>query len=93
MQRNEHYPGSRMVLREKPESVKFMLIVTDPPNVSTREMIKVSREFTEITPLSLSPRAPLELVLCRVVKASDIESDQGTCAANASKQNVDCRDR
>ena len=41
-----------MVLREKPESAKFMLVVTDPPNVSTRAIIKVSREFTEKTPLS-----------------------------------------
>ena len=62
MQRSKHYSVSRKVLREKPESVKFMLIVTDPPNVSTHEISKVSREFTEITPLSYSARAPLELV-------------------------------
>ena len=51
-----------MVLREKRASVKFMLSVTDPPNVSTRKIIKASRAFTEITPLSYSARAPLELV-------------------------------
>ena len=40
MQRSKHYSVSRMALREKPESVKFMIIVTDSPNVSKREIIK-----------------------------------------------------
>ena len=52
----------RRVLRDRPHSVKFMLIVTDPPNVSTREIINISREFTEITALSYGARALLELV-------------------------------
>ena len=43
MRRNKHYSVSSMFLREKPVSVKFMLIVTDLHNVSTREVIKVSR--------------------------------------------------
>ena len=42
--------------------LKFMLIVTEPPNVSTREVIKISREFTEVTALSYGARAPVELV-------------------------------
>ena len=62
MQRSKHDSVSRKVLRETPERVKFMPIVTDPPNVSTREIIKVSREFTDLTPLSHSARALLELV-------------------------------
>ena len=33
--RSRHYSVSRIVLRGQPQSVKFMLIVTDPPNVST----------------------------------------------------------
>ena len=64
MQRSKHYSVSRMVLRDRPQSVKFMLIVTDPPNVSTREIIKISREFTEITALSYGARVPLESVPC-----------------------------
>ena len=51
MQRFKHYSVFRMVLREQPQGVKFMLIVTDPPILSTREIIKVSREFTRMTPL------------------------------------------
>ena len=39
-----------------------LLTVTDPPTVSTREIIKISREFTEITDLSYGARAPLELI-------------------------------
>ena len=42
MQRSKHYTVSRVVLRERPQSVKFMLIWTHPPNVSTREIIKIS---------------------------------------------------
>ena len=62
MERSKHYSVSRTVLRDRPQSVKFMLIVTDPPNMSTREIIKISREFAEITALSCGARAPLELV-------------------------------
>ena len=39
-----------------------MLIVTEPLNVSTREVINISREFTEVTALSYGARAPVELV-------------------------------
>ena len=38
-----------------------MLIVTEPPNVSTREVIKISREFTDVTALSCGTREPIEL--------------------------------
>ena len=41
-QRSKHYSVTRMVLRDRIQSVKFMLIVTDPPYVSTREIIKIS---------------------------------------------------
>ena len=62
MQQSKHYSVSRVVLRDRPQSVKFMLIVAHPPNVSTREIIKISLEFTEITALTYEARAPLELV-------------------------------
>ena len=51
-QRRKHYSVTKMILRDRAQSVKFMLIVTEPPNVSTREIIKISREFTEVTALS-----------------------------------------
>ena len=51
-----------MILRDRPQSVKLMLIVPEPPNVSTREVIKISGEFTEVTALSYGARAPIELV-------------------------------
>ena len=38
-----HYSVSRMVLRDRPQRVNFMLIVTDPSDVSTREITKISR--------------------------------------------------
>ena len=62
-QRCKHYSFTRMILRDRPQGVKnFMLIVTEPPNVSTREVIKISREFTEVTALSYGARAPIELI-------------------------------
>ena len=61
MQRSKRYSVSTMFLREKPESAKFVVIVTDPRNVSTCEVIKVSRDITEATPLTHLARAPLEL--------------------------------
>ena len=61
-QRSKHYSVTRMILRDRPQSVKFMLIVTEPPNVSTREIIKISRAFTEVTALPCGARAPIELV-------------------------------
>ena len=39
-----------------------MLIVADPSNVSTREVVNISREFTEVTALSNGAHAPIELV-------------------------------
>ena len=62
-QRSKHYSVTRMILRDRSQSVKFMLVVTEPPNVSTREIIKISRELTEVTALSYGARAPIELVL------------------------------
>ena len=56
-QRSKHHSVTRMILRDRPQSVKFMFIVTDPPNVSTRKVINISREFTEITALSYGARA------------------------------------
>ena len=61
-QRSKHYSVTRMILRDRPQSVKFMLVVTEPPNVSTREVIKISRGFTGVTALSYGARAPIELV-------------------------------
>ena len=61
-QRCKHYSALRMSLREKPESVRFVIIVTDPRNVFTRGIIKVSRDLTEVTHPTYSARAPLELV-------------------------------
>ena len=61
-QRSKHYSVPRMVLRDRPQSAKLILIVTEPPNVSTREVINVSREFTEVTALSYGARALFELV-------------------------------
>ena len=62
LQRSKHCSVSRIFLREKPENVRFMIIVTDTRNESTREIIKVSRNETEATPLSYLARAPIELV-------------------------------
>ena len=66
--RNKHYSVSRMLLREIPQSVRFMIIVTDPCNVSTREIIKVSRNVTEAIPLMCAAQAPLEMVLSKTLK-------------------------
>ena len=46
IQRRKPSSVSRMVLRETPQSVRFMIIVTDPLDVLTHEIIKVSREDT-----------------------------------------------
>ena len=62
LQRSKHYSASRMFLREKPESVRFMIIVTDSRSESSREIIKVTRDVTEATLLSKMARAPIELV-------------------------------
>ena len=95
-QRSKHYPFTRMILRDRPQSVKFILIVTEPPNVSTREVIKISREFTEATALSFGASAPVELVprpgWLKNMK-SNPTATATTCVACAStrEQNVDCR--
>ena len=97
IQRSKHYTVSRMFLREKPVSVKFMVVVTDPRNESTSEIIKVSHSITETTPLTHLVRAPLELVprTCWSEHSVGIETDQAICVANAStrEEAVDCRDR
>ena len=41
-QRSKHYSVTRMILCDRPQSVKFMPIVTEPPNVSTREVTALS---------------------------------------------------
>ena len=51
-----------MFSREKQVSVKFMVIVTDPRNESTRESTKVSHDITGTTLLTYLARAPLQLV-------------------------------
>ena len=61
-QRSKHHSVTRTILRDRPQSVKFMLIVTETPNVSTREVIHISREFTDVTALSYGARALVELV-------------------------------
>ena len=66
--RNKHYSVSRMSLREMPQSVRFMITVTDQCNVSTREIIKVSRNVTEAIPLMCAAQAPLEMVLSKTRK-------------------------
>ena len=47
--------------------MRFIFDVTDPCNVSTRE-IKVSREITEEKTLTCSVRAPLEMTLSKPLK-------------------------
>ena len=42
-----------------------MIIVTDPLNLSQREVIRVTREVTETIPLICSPQAQLEMVLMK----------------------------
>ena len=68
IQRSKHSSVSGTVLCETPQSVRFMIIVTDPLNVSTHEVIKVSREVTEATPLICASQAPLEMVLMKPLK-------------------------
>ena len=51
-ERSKRYSVARVILRDRPQSVKFMLIATEPPSVSTREITKISREFTEVTALN-----------------------------------------
>ena len=60
IERSKHYSASRMFLREKPESVRFMILVTDPRNETTREIIQVTRDVTEAIPLSYMTCAPIE---------------------------------
>ena len=68
IKRNKHCSVSRMFLREKPQSVRFMIIVTDPLKMSTLEVIKVSREVTETVPLICASKALLDMVLMKPLK-------------------------
>ena len=68
IQRSKHSSVSRMFVREKPQSVRFMIIVTDPLNAPNRWIIKVSREVTEAIPLICASQAPLEMVLVKPLK-------------------------
>ena len=54
LQRTEHTSVAKMFVRDQPQSVRFMIIVPD--------VIKVTREVTETTPLICSPEAPLDMV-------------------------------
>ena len=76
LQRSKHYSASRMFF----ESVRFIIIVTDPRNESTLEIIKVTRDVTEATPLSYQARAPTSWL----DQASCIEADEVTGVANAT---------
>ena len=77
IQRSKHSSVSRMFLREKPQSVRFMIVVPDPLNVSTREVITVSREVTEATPLICAAQAPLQMVLTKPFKPTPKKKTQG----------------
>ena len=63
--RTKHTSVARMFVRDQPQSVRFMIIVSDPLNLPQREVIRVTREVTETTNLICSPQAPLEMVLMR----------------------------
>ena len=63
LQRTKHTSVATMFVREKPQSVRFMIIVTDPLNMFTREVMK--REVTETVPLTCAPQAPLKMVLVK----------------------------
>ena len=94
-QRGKHHSVSRMILRDRPQSVKFMPIVTEPPSVSTSEVIEISSEFTEVTARSYGARTPIELVPASgMAETYEIESDQATATrvayASTCEQNVDC---
>ena len=65
LQRTQHTSVAKMFVRDQPQSVQFMIIVSDPSNLFQREVIKVTREVTETIPLICSPQAPLEMVLVR----------------------------
>ena len=54
-----------MFVRDQPHSVRFMIIVSDALNLSHCEVIKVTREVPETTPMICSPQAPLEMVLMK----------------------------
>ena len=89
LQPSKHDSVSRMFLREKPQSVRFMIIVTDPCNVSTREVIKVSREVTETTPLMCAAQAPLEMVLSKPLKPTPQRVNKPLIDKAAGKTNDD----
>ena len=86
-ERSKHSLATRMILRDRPQSVKFMLIVTEPPNVSTHEVIKISREFTEVTALSHGAHAPIELV----PRQGWLKQMKSNPSKPTREQNVDCR--
>ena len=51
-QRSKHHSASRLFLREKPVSLRIMILARDPDNESTREITKVTRDVSEAVPLS-----------------------------------------
>ena len=56
-----HTSVAKKFVRDQPQSVRFMIVVSDPLNLSQREVIKVTREVTETLPLICSPQAPHEM--------------------------------
>ena len=96
IQRSKHSSVSRMFLREMPQIVRFMIIVTDPLNVSTREVITVSREVTEATPLICAAQAPLEMVLTKPLKPTPKKKpliDKAVGETNDDRAKVDAIDK
>ena len=89
IQRSKHCSVSRMFLREKPQSVRFMIIVTDPCNVSTREVIKVSREVTEATPLMCAAQAPNTSDVCGASTSRDGIVETAQTNAPTCEETVD----
>ena len=63
LQRTRHTSVAKMFVRDQPQSVRFMIIVSDALNLSQRLVIKVIREVTDTIHLICSPQAPLEMVL------------------------------
>ena len=66
-----------------------MIIVIDPSNVSTREVIKVSREVTETIPLIYTPQAPLEMVLMKPLKPRPRTHDDRARVDKVDKSNAE----
>ena len=74
-----------MFLREKPETVRFMIFVTDPRNECTRKIPKVTRDDTEAIPLSVHDARTHRIGTASWLgQASCLEADKATCIANST---------